>query len=104
MATTWVIEPVNYDTNGVNEFQGRSEWEIVRDGTYDILAIVVCAIQNQGDHQDERIYDATLDRVHDHTSIKSVHSVVRSDLCRPLGLPDPPDQKSSDDEIGYERD
>jgi len=48
----------------------HSEW------TYDILAVVVPTIQNQGDHQDERVQDATLDRVPDHASIESVHLMI----------------------------
>ena len=76
----------------------RQEW------TYDVLAVVVPTIQNQSDHQDERIDNAALDRVHDHSSIESVQSAVRSDLCRALGLSDPPDEESGDDDVSHERD
>jgi len=73
--------------------RGHPEW------TYDVLAIVVPTIQNQGDHQDERVQNATLDRVPDHASIESVHLMVRRDLCVVLGLFDPPDDETGDDDV-----
>ena len=72
------------------------------EGTYNILAVVVPTIQDQSDHQDERIYNATLDRVHDHASVEGIQPVVRSDLCRALGLSDPPDEEAGDDDVGHE--
>lgn len=72
--------------------------------TYDVLAIVFPAIQDQGDHQNEWIQSAALDRVPDDASVESVHPMVRSELHLVLGLFDPPDDEACDDEVGCERD
>ena len=72
--------------------------------TYNVLAIVMLAVQNQGDHQNEGIQSTTLDRVPDQASIESIQLVIRSELCGFLGLPNSPDNKTGDDDVGHERD
>jgi len=62
----------------------------------------VSAIQDQSDEQEEGIDDATLDRVPDHTSIESLQPTVRGEPRRVLGLFDPPDEETGDDEVGHE--
>ena len=61
-------------------------------------------IQYQSDHQHERVYDTTLDRVRDNPSIERVEPTVRGDLDGVMGLFDPPDEESGDDDVGHERD
>ena len=61
-------------------------------------------IQDQSDQQKERIDNAALDRVSDDSSIESVHFTVRGEYCRVLGLFDPPDEETGDDEVGHEGD
>ena len=73
-------------------------------GTHDVLAVVMQTIQDQSDHQKERIEDTTLDCVPDQSSIKGVEPMVRSELCRVLGLFDSPDDESGDDDVCHERD
>ena len=45
-------------------------------GTHDVLAVVMQTIQDQSDHQKERIEDTTLDCVPDQSSIKGVEPMV----------------------------
>ena len=82
---------------------GRSDESSGMD-TYDVLAIVLQTIQDQGDQQKERIDNTALDGVPDHSSIETVQPMVRSELCRVLGLFHPPDDETSDNEVGHERD
>lgn len=61
-------------------------------------------IQNQGDHQNEGVQNAALDGVPDHASIESVQLMVRTDFCVVLGLFDPPDDETGDDNVSNKRD
>jgi len=73
-------------------------------GTHDVLAVVTQTIQDQSDHQKEWIEDTALDCVPDKSSIEGVEPMVRGELCRVLGLFDPPDDESGNDDVCHERD
>jgi len=82
----------------------RSSDESSGMGTHDVLAVVAQTIQDQSDHQKERIEDTALDCVPDQLAIEGVEPMIRSELCRVLSLFDPPDDESGDDDVGDERD
>ena len=72
--------------------------------THDILAVILQAVQNQSSQQKDRIQNATLDRIPDHTPVEGVHAMVRGELCAVLSLFDSPDDETGDDDVGNEWD
>lgn len=61
-------------------------------GAYDVLAIIFPTIQDQSDHENERIQNTALNRVPDHTAIEGVQPMVRSEPRSVLSLLNPPDE------------